>query len=341
MMDKNFWTEKKVLITGHTGFKGSWLANMLNSLHAEVHGLSNTTNPGIYEMTDSKAIYEKEYFIDIRNFDKSQEKELIKNNYDIIFHFAAQSIVSTALENPIYTLETNILGTFNLLDIFNKIENAKVLSIATTDKVYKYPDKLNTEDYELGGKEFYSASKVSKENVINAFSNSLLLENKFISTIRSGNVIGGGDRSKNRLIPDLVVSVLSEKDIVLRNPNSIRPWQHVLDSLGGYLLAAEYSYKNNKSEVFNLNSEDNNRFTVKEITNLFLEKTNFNTKIQILNEDFFEVDILTIDSTKALNLLNWNSKYNIHQVVELIAEWEIAKNKSEVTKNQVKNYLDI
>ena len=338
-MNSNFWSDKKVLITGHTGFKGSWLAYMLSHLGTKLIGLSDYEYPGIYTETNAKVLFEKEYFIDIRNISDEILKEIDRENFDIIFHFAAQSLVHEASENPIKTLETNIMGTYNILELFNNANSIKTISISTTDKVYKNPSSKNSENFEIGGHEFYSSSKVGKENVINAYLNTRLHSGKNISTIRSGNVIGGGDRGKNRLVPDIINSLKSKSNIYLRNPNSIRPWQHVLDSLSGYLLAVEHSYNKNISEIFNLNSELNNKYTVENITQNIVKAWNSQIKIENLNSDFFEVDTLKINSEKAKKILSWKSKYHVDDIVKLIVEWEKASDKTAITKKQVDSFF--
>ncbi len=339
-MNSNFWENKKVLITGHTGFKGTWLAYILSLLGANLTGISIDRHKGIYSETNASDLFEKEYFLDIRSFTKEFSEEINEENFDIIFHLAAQSLVHEAHLSPLNTIETNILGTYNILELFNNSKSAKTLSISTTDKVYKDPSSINTEEYELGGHEFYSASKVSKENVINAYINTKLDSKKNISVIRSGNVIGGGDRSDNRLVPDIINSVSSEQNVSIRNPQSIRPWQHVLDSLGGYLLATEYSYENKISEVFNLNSDLNSKFTVNDISQKIIDKWESKSTIEKVGSDVYEVDTLTINSEKAERLLNWKSKYFIDEIITLIVDWEKSPNKTEITKKQVLNFLE-
>ena len=265
MIDKNFWKNKKVLITGHTGFKGFWMFLLLKELGSNVYGLSIQKNSSeIYKTFSQYEKIENEDFIDIRDSDKLAN--FIQDlKPDIIFHLAAQSLVHRAKDNPKDTLEINILGSFNLLNITTKSKKRMGVVVATTDKVYEHPEQINTEESALGSFEFYGASKVGLENVIDAFNNDIETRNK-ISRVRSGNVLGGGDGGENRLLTDIITSISSNQNINLRNPDSIRPWQFVLDSVGGYLLVAQENFENNISEKYNLSSETAENITVFELT---------------------------------------------------------------------------
>lgn len=343
VLENNFYSKKKVLITGHTGFKGSWLALVLKQFGSEVYGLSDySINSGLYEEIKNKQIFSDEEKVDINN------SELInhyfkKYEFDLVFHFAAQGIVSKAKKYPLNTLKTNILGTFNILEAVNNCESIDSIVIATTDKVYADHDSKNTEDFKLGGSEFYSASKASAEHVINAFIKSYKRKDLNVSVVRSGNVLGGGDYGADRITTDVVNSIKSNKKIVLRNPNSIRPWQYVLDSIYGYLLVCKYSSKNNLNEIFNLNSSEANKYTVLELTKALTEYwgtyENQLTKEES-TQSFYESKILTIDSSKAKQILGWSPIYNFEDMCKSIVEYEKSEDKFEWSLGHVMHYFD-
>ncbi|MDA9036855.1 CDP-glucose 4,6-dehydratase [Acidimicrobiia bacterium] len=344
---KNFWSGKNILITGHTGFKGSWLALYLKSLDSKVHGISLTKKEGIYELSSVNKIMDSEYFLDIsekNNIDVM--KNIIKKiSPDIIFHFAAQSLVLESYKNPIDTISTNILGPVHLITAVKNANIFPTLTIATTDKVYSTPNSKNTEEFSLGGKDFYSASKVSKEFIIDAFRNHPDYSNIILNKIRSGNVIGGGDRAKDRLFTDLICSINANENIILRNPDSVRPWQYVLDSLKGYLLVTEKSYLDNKSFTYNLNSDLNNKYTVYEIAKLLNEESGLKKEIIVQYKNTFnEVDILTIDSSAIKKDLGWSAKHSIPEIIKLIVDWEF--NHKTITSpdyslREVQNFINV
>ena len=315
---------KKVLITGNTGFKGSWLTFFLKKLDCKVYGVSDQDYKGIFELSDAKKVLEKQYYLDfIEESSETIAKLLEEIKPDIIFHFAAQSLVKKAAENPIKTIEINSLGTIKLLEAANKIDSVKLVTIATTDKVYAIPENMNTEENSLHGTEFYSASKVAAENFISAFINSSKRIDLNILTIRSGNVIGGGDRGEARIIPDIISAIYNNLKVQIRNPYYIRPWTYILDSLNGYLLASNYCIENQENEIFNLNSEADNKHNVLYVLNQFLDLNAFEYEINETTEpEFKEVKTLKLESQKAKNLLGWESKYNLKEIIKLIYDWE-------------------
>lgn len=337
---------KNILITGNTGFKGSWLTFYLKHLNCSVWGLANKDYNGIYELSNTKKLLNKQYYLDIGKASVNEISDIINEiNPDIIFHFAAQSLVSLSNKDPIETIEINSLGTLKLLEAAKFSSNLEVITIATTDKVYANPSNPNKEVDRLFGSEFYSASKVAAENFINAFIKKNIKINFNIATIRSGNVIGGGDRGKNRIVPDIINAIFENDNLVLRNPEHIRPWTYVLDSLYGYLLATEYCIKNNVNEIFNLNSKVNNKYDVQFVLKEFLKIQDFNYEISKLNNDVNvkEVETLIIDSEKALKLLNWQAKYNIQKIIECVYSWELNYKKNrgvDYSLKEVENYIN-
>ena len=343
MINYDFWKNKKVLITGHTGFKGSWLSIFLKSLDCEIFGLSRETIEGIYEKANLKSIYSQEFFNDISSENFTENfKEIKKINPDIVFHFAAQSLVYKGYQDPLDTLNSNIIGTFQVLNEISKCSSTKSAIVSTTDKVYKNSDFDNVEESPLGGKDFYSSSKVGQENVIEAFSR--LGYELNISVVRSGNVIGGGDRAEKRLATDLIESLISNKDFVLRKPHSIRPWQYVFDSIYGYLLVAQENYSDAKSEIYNLNSEPNNKYDAEYLARKFIEIWASNIDIKIdKNEEFKEVDKLIINSSKAKHALGWEPKTSIDEMVNETVMWEkkhLKDSSPNFSISQVKKYLN-
>ena len=249
----NFFKNKKVLVTGHTGFKGSWLVTWLNMLGCKVLGVSLDPIKGDNHF---KILKKNLDIIDKRGDIRNERylKIIIKQfKPDIVFHLAAQAIVSTSYSHPKLTFETNVLGTFNLLSVLAELKHKCIAIFITSDKCYKNIEVTRgyTETDELGGDDFYSSSKASAELVIHSFYKSFIKDkNKFlrIATARAGNVVGGGDWSKNRLIPDCAKSWSKGQTVILRNPNSTRPWQHVLEALSGYLHLAYQLSKNKKIE---------------------------------------------------------------------------------------------
>ena len=277
----NFWNNKKVLVTGHTGFKGTWLSLILKQMNASIFGLSdNSITSDIYKKINGSRFFTKEFNCDISENESQLSKIMKKNEFDIIFHFAAQALVTKAYMYPIETLRTNIFGTYNIISEILNSKCTDSLIVSTTDKVYKNTSQYNNEDSQLGGNEFYSSSKVAAENIIEAFKNSTNLNDLSISTVRSGNVLGGGDGAHGRLMTDLIYSLKNKKSITLRNPKSIRPWQDILDSISGYLLVAENNYVNKAGDIFNLNSELNDSLTVEDITNLLINEWGSKIKIE-------------------------------------------------------------
>ena len=237
-----FWKNKKVFVTGHTGFKGSWLCLFLTYLGAEVTGysLNPNTKPSLFALAGIKKIIKKSIIADVRNY-KKLENEIKKSNATVIFHLAAQPLVRYSYLKPKETFDTNFSGSLNVLECIKKNKKIKTGIIITTDKVYDITNnKIFKETDRLGGLDPYSSSKVCVEFLFNSYLKSFFKEGRqMIATVRAGNVIGGGDYSLDRLVPDIYKSIKKEKKIILRNPHSVRPWQHVLEPLSGYLILAQ------------------------------------------------------------------------------------------------------
>ncbi len=342
IVDKNFWQNKKVLVTGHTGFKGSWLGCLLKFLGSEIWGLSDyKILSDNYKSLNNKEVFSEEFTLDIFK-DVKELDQVLKNEFDIVFHLAAQGIVSTASKLPLETINANVLGTYNLLESVNENKLINNLVISTTDKVYLNSSANNIETDQLGGKEFYSASKAATEHIVSAFINTRKRDDLFIGVVRSGNVLGGGDGANDRIVTDVVSSLKNNSDIYLRNPKSIRPWQFILDSLTGYLLTAQYCDSNNADEIFNLNSEINNKYTVENLTESIKKIwANNSSKIQIIDSDFYETEVLKINSQKAKDLLNWSAEVDIESIASYIVKWEKENlNGNNITFDQIDSYLN-
>lgn len=329
-MKKNYekiFNKKKVLITGHTGFKGTWLALWMYYLGANVMGISKNipTKPSHFKTIGLNNIIKSKIF-DIKN-KKLLQANIKKFKPDFIFHLAAQSIVKKSYSNSLETWTSNLVGTINLLESLKNFNKQVVVVLITSDKVYKNLEVKRgyKENDDLGGIDPYGASKSATEIAIKSYINSFFYNNKnriLIATARAGNVIGGGDWSQDRLIPDCIRSWSKKKDVIIRNPNSTRPWQHVLDVLNGYIKLAVKLKKNKNihGEEFNFGPSSNN-FKVVEILK-FAKKIwpSINWKV-IKNKNFFENKLLSLNSKKAKKILNWNTKLNIFNNIKLTIEW--------------------
>ena len=342
---------KKILITGHNGFKGSWLTIWLSFLGAEVVGISlPDRNPNNHFNLVKNKLRIKSFYFDIRN-KKKIEKLILKEKPDFFFHLAAQSLVYKSILNPRFNWETNVMGLLNILEALNKLRKKCVGIIITSDKCYKNleQNKGYKETDILGGVDPYSASKASAEILFHSYFRTFI-ENKNnnirLCTARAGNVIGGGDWSKNRLIPDCMKMWLKNKTPEIRNPNSTRPWQHVLEALSGYLdLALKLDKdKNINGESFNFSSDKIKNVTVlrflKKIRVKWIE-ISWNIK---KNNKFYESSLLQLDTSKAKKILNWKARLNIDETIEFVVNWyknfqKNKKNTLEVSTDQIIKFM--
>lgn len=327
---KNFFKNKKVFITGHTGFKGIWLISLLNYFGAKIYGYSKKDETTKNYKKLCRGLKVKDFFGDILDKKKLEEKlKITKPN--IIIHFAAQSLVQESYNKPISTISTNIIGTSNLLESCRSINSIKVILIATSDKCYENNDnkiEYFNESNKLGGDDPYSASKACKEIIFNAYLKSFYTNNKIgLATVRAGNVIGGGDWSKNRIIPDCARSIIYKNKMVLRNPNAIRPWQHVLDVLRGYLILVKKLYleKNKKkfNNSYNFGPNDKKKYKVNFIVDKFFKILNTSkSRIVVKSKNQKkEKKILLLNSNKSKRILKWQQKIKTDSAIKLTAEW--------------------
>lgn len=349
MILKKTFKNKKVLITGHTGLKGSWLSLLLNQLGAKVYGISNNYSPDQTNYKNFKMEKNiKNYKIDIRDLKKFRKTIYhIKPNF--IFHFAAQSLVGESYKKPIYNFETNFNGTLNLLEIL-RLSKFKCCSILiTSDKSYRNFEikRGYVEDDILGGDDPYSASKASAEFVINSYFKSFLQykKNVQLAVCRAGNVVGGGDWSNNRLIPDIMRSIFNNKKLKLRNQNSTRPWQHVLDVLHGYLILASKLNLNKRfnGQVFNFGPPLKSNYRVLDVVNE-IKKNWHILKWQSSKQKFYESNLLKLNSNKSLKLLNWKNKLRFKETIKLVTDWyKCSYEKKDIYNfsiNQIKFFLN-
>lgn len=352
-MNKNFWKNKKVFVTGHTGFKGSWLCLWLHSMGANVTGysLSPSSHPNLFESIGLDSFINS-IVGDIRNY--SDMKETIKDSSpEIIIHLAAQALVRDSYEDPLTTYSTNVMGTVNLLEIVRQTSSVKSVVIVSSDKCYENKEWFwgYRENEPLGGYDPYSNSKACTELVTSAYRSSFF-QNKekapHICSVRAGNVIGGGDWSKDRLIPDIIRAFEKGERVVIRNPASYRPWQYILDLLRGYLTLAENLYLkgNNYSEAWNFGPSDGDTKTVEWIVENLANFWGGNCLWEIDSEcNLHEARHLKLDSSKAKTRLAWQPIISIDHALRLIVEWHASYRKAgnmyEESLKEIRNYEEL
>ena len=321
--------DKTVLVTGHTGFIGSWLVTWLIHLGAKVVGISlePPTNPSLYESNGLKELI-IDYKRDIRDYSKV-EAVIKENRPEFVFHLAAQSLVLRSYKEPSETFSTNIMGTVNILEAIRNSDSASVFVNFTSDKCYenKEIDYPYNENDKLGGHDPYSASKATSEIITNSFRQSFFENNKnqvSISTIRSGNVIGGGDWAEDRLIPDCIRHFKKNEKIIIRNPKAIRPWQHVFEPISGMLLLA-YNMKKNPTkfnESWNIGPNSTN-ITVREVVEKVIVELGNGSweESQGHNTNPHETNVLKLDSSKIQNKLNWTQSLTLDEAIVYTIQW--------------------
>ncbi len=352
---KNQYNDKKVLVTGHTGFKGSWLSIWLKQLGADVVGvaLEPKSESDNFCLANVSSIV-KDIRLDIR--DKSAIIKLINDEKpEIIFHMAAQPLVLESYESPLETFETNTLGTANILEAIRLTDAVKTAVFITTDKVYENKEWIwpYREDERMGGYDPYSASKGASELIISSYRNSFFnpkdysKHGKSIASVRAGNVIGGGDWSENRIIPDCVKALENNESIDIRSPKSVRPWQHVLEPLGGYLLlgAKMMSQPIELAEAWNFGPEAENVTNVGDLVEIVIQtygKGSWNDLSDAAAPH--EAKLLALDINKAKYRLGWKPLLNIKETVEFTVDWYKNYDAEEVLKlcqRQIDDYIKV
>lgn len=336
-----------ILVTGHTGFKGAWLMRYLKELEIEAIGYSLA--PKIESLYTRAGLLGEnvEQFGDIGEIDQFADFA-IKHKPVVILHLAAQALVPESYVDPIGTFKTNVMGTANVLQVSKSLPGLMAVGVITTDKVYQNQNdgKKYKESDPIRGSDPYSASKAASENVIEAWRH---IPSKFqhfpIVSLRAGNVIGGGDLSSNRLIPDLVRSFQSGDQVMIRNPNSTRPWQHVLDPLTGYLQAIEHALREKKNETFNFGPRETS-LAVVDVVDVFKERwKNLSVSYSQEMEKNYESKLLELDSTHATETLNWNPVYDQYSSINKTIDWwesnlGLKKSPIHCIDEQIKAYIN-
>lgn len=349
-IDAGFWNGKRVLITGHTGFKGSWLSIWLQSMGAVLRGaaLEPATAPSMFEIANVEKGMES-CILDIREFDKVREC-IADFQPEIIFHMAAQPLVRLSYNQPIDTYATNVMGTLHVLEAARSVDCVKAIVNVTTDKCYENREWVwgYREDEPMGGHDPYSSSKGCVEIASESYRRSFLGQAGIaMATARAGNVIGGGDWSLDRLLPDILRSISLSKPVDIRSPKSIRPWQHVLEPLSGYLVLAECLYGEGGqgfSEGWNFGPEEQDarsvEWIVDKVCNVWSDNASWVTEG---GQHQHEANFLKLDIAKARQRLDWAPRWNLEIAIEKTIEWHRAwidgKDLNSLSLKQIDSFL--
>jgi len=352
LLNNSCWSGRRVLITGHTGFKGTWLSLLLSRMGACVIGASlpaNEYNAKFFLAASVDSIITSNNYLDVRDAD-AVNALFEKEKPQVIFHLAAQAYVRESYRDPVHNWTTNILGSINILEAIRKINSVEAMVFVTSDKCYENKEWLwgYREVDPLGGLDPYSASKACSEILANSYRHSFFLQrNIYIATARAGNVIGGGDYSPDRLVPDIFRAIDNASLMQVRNPYSTRPWQHVLDALSGYVLLADklINGKGEYAQAFNFGPEATEVRSVQEVLNCF--KSEFQELEWNISElsGVHEAASLSLDSSKAKKVLGWKPRWGFAQSVEKTIEWhkEAKKHPGQIlgiTYDQINSYIE-
>jgi CDP-glucose 4,6-dehydratase len=323
-LNPEIWRNKRILVTGHTGFKGSWLVFWLRELGAEVIGLSlpaPQSRQSLYIDAEIGNLVSFEYFLDIRD-EIGVEKAIQESRPDYVFHLAAQAFVPRSLKYPSESITTNIVGTTNILLASLSLDSVQGVTIATTDKVYQ--NIGNHEPFKetdmLGSKDPYSASKAATELVVASLATTCNPHKIPVTTVRAGNVIGGGDWGEDRLVPDLVTALKSGQTLVVRNPNATRPWQYILDCLKGYLLIAQ-SHLEDDNTPTSINFGPTNSLAVTKLISIFEVAFGKKVKYEVGETNLYEANQLELNSQLALEYLGWQTSFSLVDAISETASW--------------------
>ena len=329
-MNKNFWKNKKVLITGDSGFKGAWLTLALHSAGAKIQGLSSSDLNNNTELFQALNISKISNTLDIDIRDQHAVNEIFEQfQPEIVFHLAAQPLVRESYVDPVATYGVNLMGTLNILEAIRKSSSIKSATLVTTDKCYKNNEWEwgYRENDPLGGHDPYSSSKACAEILIQSYQKSFFCDLKNspgISSVRAGNVIGGGDFSPDRLVPDLYRAITSKNKLLLRNPLATRPWQHVLEPIAGYIKVAEDLFKSGAvaNNSWNFGPTLSDVRSVEEVSELFCSSWGVSNILDYDNsEQPHEASLLSLDISKAFFKLNWSPKWSLENAIERTAKW--------------------
>ena len=352
-VNPEFWNNKSIFLTGHTGFKGGWLSLWLNSMGAKVIGyaLAPNTTPNLFDVLAIDSLIEKSHIADIRDL-ATLQKAMSEARPDIVIHMAAQPLVRYSYANPVETYATNVMGTVHVLESTRTIESVRATVVVTTDKCYENREREAgyREDEAMGGVDPYSSSKGCAELVTSAYRQSYFSNIKSMNTVasaRAGNVIGGGDWSQDRLIPDAIKAFEANQPLMIRNPLATRPWQHVLEPLSGYLILAQALYEQSSAfaSAWNFGPRDEDNRTVKEVIDLFISDWGSSARWEKEgSEQPHEANLLKLDCSKAHAQLDWTPKWNLEIAVQKIVEWQKAyqqkQNMREVSLAQINQYMN-
>lgn len=352
-VDPLFWRGKRVFLTGHTGFKGGWLSLWLSSMGAKVTGyaMAPNTTPNLFDVLAIDSLIEKSHIADIRDLEILQ-KAMLEAQPDILIHMAAQPLVRYSYENPVETYATNVMGTVHVLEAARKIGPIRATVVVTTDKCYENRewDWGYRENEAMGGHDPYSNSKGCAELVTSAYRNSFFPIQKSqnaVASARAGNVIGGGDWSLDRLIPDAIKAFEAGKPLMIRNPLATRPWQHVLEPLSGYLLLGQALYLDGSSYAssWNFGPQDNDTRPVQEVIDLLISRWNGAARWEKEgSEQPHEAQLLKLDCSKARQKLGWVPKWDLPMAIENIVEWQKSfqsnANMQDISLAQINRYTN-
>lgn len=327
-LSNEFWKGRRVLLTGHTGFKGTWASIILNNMGAKVYGVSlpDKSKNKLFNETNMSQKIECDQGIDIRNLNALRDFFQFVNP-EIIMHFAAQPLVRESYINPVETFQTNVLGTVNIFEAAKKLTNLRSIICITSDKCYKNDERIwpYREIDALGGDDPYSASKACSEIAAHSYWHSFFRDTAVnISTVRAGNVVGGGDFSKDRIFNDLITAFTDNKSIVLRNPNATRPWQHVIEPIYGYLglVQGHLSETFGQFNSFNFGPDVSNVRSVYDLATEAIDAWGSGVNINFDDvETFHEAQILGLDSTKVKLKIGWQPKWNFEKTVKKTINW--------------------
>jgi len=347
-VDPNFWSEKRVFLTGHTGFKGGWLSVWLSHMGAKVTGfsLSPNTNPSLYESASIAAACEKSLIGDIRNLE-SLSSSMKSADPDVVIHMAAQPLVRYSYLNPVETYATNVMGTLHVLEAMRLCGSLKAAVMITTDKCYENKESAwgYREIDPIGGYDPYSNSKGCAELVISSYRQSFFNEKDYfkhgvaIASARAGNVIGGGDWSVDRLIPDAIRAFEAGRSLLIRNPLATRPWQHVLEPLSGYLVLAQALFEQGTkfNGAWNFGPNDTDTRSVQEVIELLIECWKSSAAWQHDQQPApHETHFLKLDCSKARHELAWSARWSLEKAIAAVVEWqEVYRSKGDIRSKMV------
>jgi CDP-glucose 4,6-dehydratase len=350
MIEKTFWKGRKVFITGHTGFKGSWLSLWLNQLGATVTGyaLESPTVPALFDDAGVDAVLQNSVYGDIRDAGKFT-KAMQDARPEIIIHMAAQPLVRDSYIDPVATYSTNVMGTVNMFEAVRQISTAKAVLNITTDKCYENDDRVvgYCEHDSIGGYDPYSSSKGCSELVSSAYRRSFLQEaGVAVATARAGNVIGGGDWAKDRIVPDAMRAFINNDKLIVRNPFSTRPWQHVLEPLSGYLMLCQQLIEqpHNFSQSWNFGPNDEDAQPVSMLADIMVKSwgNEASWELDDGNNHLHEANYLKLNCANARKRLKWHPIWNLKQALEETVKWYKARHNKldmyEFTLKQIESY---